>query len=148
MTTKTRRPARQTRRTPAERAAQRAALMDRLDAFRAEIAEMDPEDAVMVVLDQLSEHYSERNAQLIVMQRPTATVVRGFHAWKALGRKVVKGEHGIQILAPAGRQDEEAPTETNPDGTKGRQFFKIAYVFDSAQPEPTPEAAPAPAETA
>lgn len=125
--TRTRRP----RRTPEERAAQKRELMDRLDTFRAELAEMDGEDAVMVVLDRLMERYSERNAQLIVMQRPEATEVHGFHAWKDYGRRVRKGEKGIQILAPAGHQDADEET-----GTKERHFFKITYVWDYAQTEP------------
>jgi hypothetical protein len=131
MTTATRK-----RRTPAERAAQKHDLMERLDAFRAEIAGMDPEDAVMVVLCKLTERYSPRNAELIVMQCPTATDVRGYQAWKELGRKVRGREKGIQILAPAGRREGEAPSEANPQGTEERQFFRIAYVFDYSQTEP------------
>lgn len=132
---KTRRPAR-ARRTPEERAAAKRELMDRLDTFAARVAGMDPEDAEMVVITRLMEHYSERNAQLIVMQRPDATVVRGFHAWKDVDRKVRKGAKGIAILAPAGSKDAEAPSEEKPEGEKGRQFFKITYVFDISDTEP------------
>ena len=39
--------------------------------------------------------YSFQNCMLIAMQRPDATHVAGFHAWRKLGRFVRKGEHGI-----------------------------------------------------
>ena len=44
--------------------------------------------------------YSLHNVCLIMAQRPTATRVAGFHAWRTLGRFVRKGEKGIAILAP------------------------------------------------
>src|SRR5688572_23566162 len=44
--------------------------------------------------------YSFRNVMLIAMQRPEATRVAGFNAWRKLGRFVKKGEHGIVIVAP------------------------------------------------
>lgn len=45
--------------------------------------------------------YSFRNTILIFLQRPDASHVAGFHAWKKdFGRNVKAGEHGIQILAP------------------------------------------------
>ena len=130
--TRTRKP----RRTAEERAAQRAELTARLDTFRAYLDELDEDDRTAEAIAHFEEHYSERNAQLIVMQNPDATDVKGFNAWKALGRQVRKGEHGIQILAPAGHGEDGEPTEANPDGSKGRQFFRIAYVFDYAQTDP------------
>lgn len=46
-------------------------------------------------------HYSYRNTLLILLQRPDATLVAGFHAWKQkFHRHVKKGETGICILAP------------------------------------------------
>ncbi len=45
--------------------------------------------------------YSARNTILIHMQRPDATAVAGFNAWKnKFQRHVKKGEKGITILAP------------------------------------------------
>ena len=44
--------------------------------------------------------YSPSNVLLIAVQRPEATRVAGFRAWKSLGRHVLKGEKGIAILAP------------------------------------------------
>jgi len=46
--------------------------------------------------------YSWHNQLLIMFQRPDATLVRGFHGWKDVGRYVKKGETGIRILAPSG----------------------------------------------
>ncbi|MCF8568423.1 ssDNA-binding domain-containing protein [Alicyclobacillus tolerans] len=44
--------------------------------------------------------YSFHNTLLIFLQKPNATMVAGFHRWKAMGRLVRKGERGISILAP------------------------------------------------
>lgn len=47
-------------------------------------------------------NYSFNNTLLIAMQRPDATLVAGFNAWKnKFNRYVKKGEKGIQIIAPA-----------------------------------------------
>ena len=45
-------------------------------------------------------NYSFGNILQIARQRPDATRVAGFGAWKELGRFVKRGEKGIQILAP------------------------------------------------
>jgi len=50
--------------------------------------------------------YSWHNQLLIMIQRPDATLVRGFQGWKDLGRYVKKGEAGIRILAPSGPTSE------------------------------------------
>lgn len=45
--------------------------------------------------------YSFRNVMLILLQKPDATLVEGFTAWKIKhGRFVKKGETGIRIFAP------------------------------------------------
>ncbi|MEO7889581.1 MAG: ArdC-like ssDNA-binding domain-containing protein [Vicinamibacterales bacterium] len=44
--------------------------------------------------------YSFHNVCLIASQRPTATQVAGFNAWRSFFRFVRKGEKGIVILAP------------------------------------------------
>ena len=48
-------------------------------------------------------NYSWNNQLLIMMQRPDASRVAGFNAWKDLGRWVKKGETGIAIFAPSFR---------------------------------------------
>ena len=98
------------------------------------------------------DHYSPRNALLIDMQMPDATVVRGFHAWHDEGRKVRKGEHGIQILAPAGERDiDDSDKQANAGDSQGgqanaeqvRRFFRLTYVFDISQTEPLDTPGPA-----
>ena len=51
--------------------------------------------------DVYDEKYRKWN-MLIMMQKPEATLVKGFQAWrKDFERNVNKGEKGIQILAPS-----------------------------------------------
>lgn len=78
--------------------------------------------------------YSWRNVMLIAAQRPDASLVAGFHAWRKKGRFVRKGEKGIRILAPLAVKDKE----TEEYSIKG---FKITTVFDVSQTdgEPIPE---------
>ena len=82
--------------------------------------------------------YSPGNVLLIMQQRPDASYVAGYHAWKDLGRQVQKGEHGIAILAPIVRTvpSEETTTPSQspaPSPTKAVVGFKVATVFDIAQ---------------
>lgn len=57
-------------------------------------------------------NYSFRNAMLIYMQKPDATLVAGFNSWRDnFGRSVNKGETGIRILA-------YAPYKTTKDAEK------------------------------
>ncbi len=83
--------------------------------------------------------YSFNNAILIAAQRPDATQVAGFHAWRKFGRCVTKGEHGIAIFAPMSRRkDCDEREATTSDGEKPVFGFRIAYVFDIAQTEGDP----------
>jgi hypothetical protein len=84
--------------------------------------------------------YSPRNVALILMQRPGATDVAGFAAWRARGRCVRKGEHGLLIIAPlatrpgqAERQASDAPDEETGAVPRG---FRPAFVFDVTQTDP------------
>jgi len=84
--------------------------------------------------------YSWHNVCLIASQRPTATRVAGFQAWRTLGRFVRKGEKGIAILAPiVGRKHEDAVDEQS----RAVLGFRAAYVFDVAQTDGDPLPAPA-----
>lgn len=136
MATQTRK-ARKGTKTREERDAERTTLRERLEKWLA-----DGFDETEVTYIGMLAHYSERNAQLIAMQHPGATEVHGYVTWKQLGRQVRKGEHGIRILAPAGRQEATEPTEDNPEGAEGRQFFKLTSVFDISQTEPIGESTP------
>lgn len=88
--------------------------------------------------------YSLGNTLLIMVQRPDATHVAGFTAWKRLGRSVKKGETGIAILAPAGKRKEAEPEDAPADaeeseGDEERPVrFKVAYVYDVNQTEGEP----------
>jgi antirestriction protein ArdC len=128
------RTARKTRATTEERRAKVAALRDRLQEWQ----DAEGADELIAMALATFDGYSDRNAQLIAMQAPTATDVDGFVAWKARGRAVRKGEHGIQILAPAGKREGDPQAEAEED-RKDRQFFRIAYVFDIAQTDELPE---------
>jgi hypothetical protein len=86
--------------------------------------------------------YSFGNILSIARQRPTATHVAGFHAWKELGRFVKRGEKGIQILAPmAGKRRSKNDADRNSvqdDSAKPQPVligFRAVYVFDVAQTE-------------
>ena len=82
--------------------------------------------------------YSWHNVCLIASQRPTATRVAGFQAWRAMSRFVRKGEKGIAILAPiVGRREAESAS----DNARTVLGFRAAYVFDVEQTdgEPLPE---------
>src|SRR5882757_1903888 len=73
-------------------------------ALRAGVEKLQSGDDWQRALDVQARfhNYSFGNCALIAMQRPDATGVAGFNAWRQLGRSVKKGEKGIQILAPAG----------------------------------------------
>ena len=75
--------------------------------------------------------YSWRNQFLIVLQRPDATRVAGYHKWIELKRFVKKGERGIGILAPIVFKDKD----TGEEGIKG---FTGVTVFDISQTDGEP----------
>ena len=77
--------------------------------------------------------YSLRNVMLIASQKPTATHVAGFHAWRTLGRFVKKGEQGILILAPIVRAKNQNTEQTETDESSTPVGFRAAYVFDISQ---------------
>ena len=71
--------------------------------------------------------YSFSNTMMIICQRPDATRVAGFQAWKALGRNVRKGESGIMIMAPAmskKRKDEDGIALVGDDKTTSHMYFR------------------------
>ena len=94
--------------------------------------------AAMLTAMSRFHQYSFHNICLIASQRPNATRVAGFQAWKSLGRFVRRGEKGIAILAPIVRRRTDAAAEDEERAIVG---FRAAYVFDVAQTdgEPLPE---------
>jgi antirestriction protein ArdC len=99
-------------------------------------------------------NYSMNNCLLIAFQKPDATHVAGFNAWRDnFKRQVMKGEKGIKILAPApfkakkevDRLDASGRPVVGRDGKPVREeveitvpAFKIATVFDVSQTEGEP----------
>ena len=99
--------------------------------------------------------YSLNNTILIAMQKPDATLVAGYAAWKKnFGRQVLKGEQGIRILAPTPYKKKmevdvidpaTGQARLNPDGTKATEMkeimvpaFKVVNVFDVSQTDGRP----------
>jgi hypothetical protein len=105
-----------------------------LERLKAQVATLTTEDRwrCYLAVQSTFHAYSFRNTLLIMVQRPDATRVAGFHAWKALGRSVKKGEKGIGILAPMAIKPR--PTADDPDPSS-RLRFRLAYVFDVSQTE-------------
>ena len=98
-------------------------------------------DALTAYLDAMSRfhNYSFGNILEIARQRPNATRVAGLYAWNQLGRKVMKGQKGIRILAPIigikRKPDAEAEKDITKQNTRILVGFRNAYVFDVAQTE-------------
>jgi DNA primase len=92
--------------SPAEAAERDAAHLAKLEALHATLTEQvaalrDGSDwQRWLAVAARFHHYSLNNVLLIAAQRPQATAVAGFRAWKALGRQVDRGQKGIAILAP------------------------------------------------
>ncbi len=98
-------------------------------------------------------NYSFNNMVLIALQKPDASLVMGFNAWKGKGieRNVKKGEQGIRIFAPAPYKIKRETERIAPDtkmpmlGADGKPLteltevtvpaFKVVSVFDVSQTE-------------
>jgi hypothetical protein len=87
-------------------------------------------------------NYSFGNILEIARQKPDATRVAGMYAWNQLGRKVIKGQKGIRILAPMIGIRKKKDSEAEKDITKQNHpvlvGFRSAYVFDVSQTEGAP----------
>ena len=78
--------------------------------------------------------YSFNNTLLILGQKPEASRVAGFNAWRKLDRYVRKGEKGIWILAPMiYKSDTRDELATGDESTKVIRGFKTVPVFDVSQ---------------
>ena len=86
-------------------------------------------------------NYSFGNILEIARQRPDATRVAGLYGWNQLGRKVIKGQKGIRILAPMigtrKKKDGEQKQSSDPAATNKPILvgFSTVYVFDVSQTE-------------
>jgi hypothetical protein len=113
---------------------------------------------VQLLIDQLEAGHSERltayltamgrfhnysfgNILEIARQKPDATRVAGLYAWNQLGRKVMKGQKGIRILAPmiSSRKKKDTEVERSKDAAAINKpvlvGFRAVYVFDVSQTE-------------
>ena len=130
--------------------------MERLKEGVSEIFESGRYQEYLSVMSRFH-RYSINNTILIALQKPDATHVAGYSAWRdKFGRQVRKGERGIDIIAPVTRKIRRAPDEDEreepdaPGGTaakSGREpegvrddvklitTFKVAKVFDVSQTE-------------
>ena len=86
-------------------------------------------------------NYSFGNILEIARQRPDATRVAGLYAWNQLGRKVIKGQKGIRILAPMigtrKKKESESAKSKDPAAVNAPVLvgFRAGYVFDVSQTE-------------
>jgi hypothetical protein len=98
-------------------------------------------DALTAYLTAMSRfhNYSFGNILQIARQKPTATHVAGLYAWNQFGRRVKRGENGIQILAPMigvkRRSDLDAEPESESKGSPVLVGFRPVYVFEVSQTE-------------
>ncbi|MCM3571270.1 ArdC-like ssDNA-binding domain-containing protein [Neobacillus mesonae] len=86
--------------------------------------------------------YSFNNLMMIYMQNPQATYVAGMKTWNSLGRKIIKGEKALKILAPIQKKFEEE--KQNEAGQKEIEEvtkivgFRTVPVYDVRQTEGMP----------
>ena len=102
-------------------------ITDKLEAGIRELMDSDKFRDYLKCLSKFH-NYSLGNTILIALQRPDATLVAGYTAWKTqFGRQVQKGETGIRILAPT------------PYKKKVEEVaFKVVNVFDVSQTDGRP----------
>ena len=76
-------------------------ITDRLEQGIAELFDSERYKEYLKVMSKFH-NYSFRNTVLIAMQKPDASLVAGFSAWKNnFERNVMKGQKGIKIIAPS-----------------------------------------------
>ena len=126
-------------------------ITDRLEQGIKELFESERYKEYLRVMSKFY-NYSFNNTMLIAMQKPDASYVAGFNAWKNnFQRNVIKGEKGIRILAPAPfkvkREMEKLDPQTQQPiiGKDGKPVteeqevtipaFKVVSVFDVSQTE-------------
>ncbi len=126
--------------TPRNENATQKLIRENVD-FLIEQLEAGRSDALTAYLTAMSHfhNYSFGNILQIARQRPDATHVAGLYAWNQLGRRVKKGEKGIQILAPMigvkRKKDAEAEQDITKQNVPVLVGFRAVYVFDVSQTE-------------
>ena len=126
-------------------------ITDRLEQGITELFDSERYKEYLRVMSKFH-NYSFNNTLLIAMQKPDASLIAGFTAWKnQFQRNVKKGEKGIKIIAPSPfkiKQETEKidpQTQTPVIGKDGKPVteekeitipaYKVVSVFDVSQTE-------------
>ena len=126
-------------------------ITDRLEQGISELFESDRYKEYLSVMSKFH-NYSFNNTVLIAMQKPDASLIAGFNAWKnEFQRNVKRGEKGIRIIAPSPFKVRKQMEKIDPrtqcpiigrDGkpvTEEKEVtipaFKVVSVFDVSQTE-------------
>ena len=126
-------------------------ITDKLEQGITELFESEQYKNYLNVMSKFH-NYSFRNTLLIAMQKPDASLVAGYTAWKtSFGRQVLKGQKGIKIIAPAPYKIKQevakfdAKTKQPVIGREGQPVteeveitvaaYKVTTVFDISQTE-------------
>ena len=126
-------------------------ITDRLEQGIAELFDSERYREYLKVMSKFH-NYSFNNTLLIAMQKPDASLVAGFSAWKNnFERNVMKGQKGIKIIAPSPYKIKQEMQKIDPhtqkpiigkDGkpvTEEKEItipaYKVVSVFDVSQTE-------------
>ncbi len=126
-------------------------ITDRLEQGITELFESNRYKEYLRVMSKFH-NYSFNNTLLIAMQKPDASLIAGYNAWKNnFGRNVMRGEKGIRIIAPSPYKIKQEVEKIDPgtqkvvigkDGkpvTEEKEItipaFKVVSVFDVSQTE-------------
>lgn len=91
-------------------------LQDTLEMLEKGVKEVYQSDKYREYLDTVAKfhNYSAKNILWIQMQKPDATQIAGMKAWNKLGRKVIKGQKSLKVLAPYKHKKELEMDKLNP----------------------------------
>ena len=126
-------------------------ITDRLEQGITELFDSERYKEYLKVMSKFH-NYSFRNTVLIAMQKPDASLLAGFSAWKNnFERNVMRGEKGIKIIAPSPYKIKQEMQKIDPhtqkpiigkDGkpvTEEKEItipaYKVVSVFDVSQTE-------------
>ena len=126
-------------------------ITDRLEQGITELFDSERYREYLRVMSKFH-NYSFNNTLLIAIQKPDASLVAGFSAWKNnFGRNVIKGQKGIKIIAPSPYKVKQEMKKIDPhtqqpiigkDGkpvTEEKEItipaYKVVSVFDVSQTE-------------
>ena len=126
-------------------------ITDRLEQGIAELFDSERYKEYLKVMSKFH-NYSFRNTVLIAMQKPDASLLAGFSAWKNnFERNVMRGQKGIKIIAPSPYKIKQEMQKIDPhtqkpiigkDGkpvTEEKEItipaYKVVSVFDVSQTE-------------